>query len=104
MTNMVWTRKNGLRLAGIGILTATLITMIIYVAPDNIFIVGAFITLFSLFASLVASLFVTPLLYTFIAGLAMFLFLSMCYFTGFQILNTILLICFIIGLSIVVKK
>lgn len=76
--------------------------MILVVPPFHPAVVAVFVLVAAGFAACTASLWL-PLKYTYIVGLAVCLFLGMAYLTGFQILNIILLACFIIGLSLLVR-
>jgi hypothetical protein len=72
--------------------------IILYLPPKEISIIIAFIivstTAVVLLVSVFASFFRAAL-----AGIFIALFLFMSIFIGFQVLNTILLLCFIIGLE-----
>ena len=88
-------------------ISASLLISIIYAVfflpPQNSIVVWGFIVLSAILTYFVTSLFLkrshTLLLTFFIAS-----FLSINYLSGFQFVNTILLVCFIIGIAIFIKK
>jgi hypothetical protein len=80
-------------------LVMTIVLMVLLTSPDNPLLVGAIIILASAIAYILASLFL-PLKKAILPPLFVAVLLVLNYIIGFDLLNTILLLCFIIGLSL----
>jgi hypothetical protein len=83
----------------IGVLLVAIVILIFITSPESISMVGTLIFLVSLLAYVVASLFL-PVKKAILAPLFLGVFLTLNLIIGFDLLNTILLLCFIIGLSL----
>lgn len=73
-----------------------------FIPPMNIVVVIGIILLATLITYLISSYFVAKK-FQYIAAFSLFLFLFINYLVGFDILNTVLLVSFIIGLALIVK-
>lgn len=80
-------------------LVMTIVFMVLLTSPNNPLLVGAIIILASAIAYILASLFL-PLKKAILPPLFVAVLLVLNYIIGFDLLNTILLLCFIIGLSL----
>lgn len=92
-----------LKLIPFSILLIGLIAMLLWVPPSNVIFVGAFILLVSLLCLYAVSFFSSDKRDYVLAALFGATFLTINWIAGFDVLNTILLICFIIGLKILLK-
>ncbi|OGK38549.1 hypothetical protein A3F03_03305 [Candidatus Roizmanbacteria bacterium RIFCSPHIGHO2_12_FULL_41_11] len=90
------------KLVGLALLIVFLIVYAYYVPPQNLFLVLPFILFLSIAIYIMTSFFLNIKIRQ-LTTLAVFLFFLINYWVGFQILNTILLVCFIIGLAILIK-
>lgn len=95
--------KKKVKALAVVILFLATLSLFYFFPPTNIWIVITGIGVFSTFITLLTSYFVkSP--YYFLIGIFIVLFLIMNYFVGFQILNTILLLSFIIGVIVLIKN
>lgn len=85
------------------VLLLILAAMVWFVPPQHISIVAVFIGIATFFIFLLSG-FTRSRRIRFIAPLFTFLFLSLNYFVGFELMNTILLISFIIAVSLLFKN
>jgi hypothetical protein len=95
--------KKSYKLALAILFALTSLILFFLIPPQSIFLVFGFIISLSLAAYILAGLFFHTL-YQNLILLFCVSFLTMTYLIGFQLLNTILLICFIIGLGLLFKK
>ena len=91
-----------LRLVGTVILAVIILVQLFFVPPTNTLIISAFTISITGFIYLLSSYFV-ELKYQYIITLFVFLFLTINYLVGFDLMNTALLVSFIIGLALIVK-
>jgi predicted membrane protein len=79
------------------------VVLFVLIPPTNSILVGLFILLITLLIYTIASVFLV-LKYQILITAGIFLFLTINYIAGFQLLNTLLLISFIIGISILMSN
>ncbi|QQG44801.1 MAG: hypothetical protein HYW86_02725 [Candidatus Roizmanbacteria bacterium] len=92
-----------LKIAALISLFLGLITLIFIIPPSNVGIIFTAIILFSLIISLLNSFFLKRK-YILLVSVSLFVFLTINYLIGFQLLTTVLLISFIIGVIILMKR
>lgn len=85
------------------LLLAGLSGIILFIPPMNIMIIGVMI-IFAASLCFSVSRFFLSRIYSFLIALAVGILLIVSYLTGFNILNTILLLSFIIGVGVLLKK
>ena len=91
-----------LTLISIILLGFLLAAIVFFVPPTHFVIVFAMIVISTYIVYLGASYFVIKK-FQYIAALSIFLFLLINYLVGFDLINTILLLSFIIGMTVIVK-
>lgn len=84
-------------------LLASIVTMVVMVPPENTFTVVLLIGLISFTAFYITALLTTNRNTRVLVGLFFVAFLGMNAATGLSLLNTVLLVSFIIGLKLLLK-
>lgn len=85
------------------VLTAATIAYILMLNPYTWYVIGGFIILLTILSFCLTMLVFKRRKWSFLAGLYICILLVLSYVLGFNLLNTILLTCFIIGLAVLLK-
>lgn len=85
------------------VLAITTIAYILLVNPFTWYVIGGLITLFAAFIFCLTLLVTKRRKWAFLTSLYICILLALSYVLGFNLLNTILLTCFIIGLAVLLK-
>lgn len=100
---MTFKREHRLLMLSIVIIVAVLAGIIVKIPPSNEIVVFAMIGLTTLLTYLISLLFLSKK-YLILTVVYVFLFLTINYLVGFQLVNTLLLLSGIIGVIILLRK
>ncbi len=84
------------------LISGALFSLVMYVPPINVLLISLFIILTSLFFFYLFSYFVEKK-FQYMIALTVLLFLTMNYFVGFQVINALLLLSIMGGISYLLK-
>lgn len=100
-------RRTGLSLptrktAGLIVLLCATAAIVMYVRPTHVLIIAGFACMLSFLIYLICTYFLSRK-NSAVAAVFVLLFLVSTYLSGFNVLNTILLLCFIIGIKVLLR-
>ena len=85
-----------------GVILIILLYIVVFLPPSNIYFILIFTALFSSLIFIISDLLIKTKV-KYLPAIFVFLFLTISYLAGFQIVNTLLLFSFIIGLFFLIR-